>query len=61
MLHVLQPLDLTVFSSLKRTYRSELQKLSSLVDSTLISKRNFLVCYYKVRQESIIPLNIKLG
>ena len=44
-LHVLQPLDLIVFSSLKRLYRKELQKLSSLIDSTLIGKRNFFVCY----------------
>ena len=59
--HVLQPLDLTVFSSLKRAYRKELQKLSSLIDSTPIGKRNFLICYQKARQESIIPLNIKSG
>ena len=43
--HVLQPLDLMVFSSLKRAYRKELQKLSSLIDSTLISKRNFFIYY----------------
>ena len=59
--HVLQPLDLTVFSALKRAYRKELQKLSSLVDSTPIGKRNFLVCYQKARQESITPSNIKSG
>jgi len=59
--HVLQPLDLTVFSSLKRLYRKELQKLSSLIDSTPIGKRNFLVCYQKARQESITSSNIKSG
>lgn len=59
--HVLQPLDLTVFSALKRAYRKELQKLSSLIDSTPIGKRNFLVCYQKARQESITPSNIKSG
>ena len=47
--HVLQPLDLTVFSSLQRAYRKELQKLSSLLDSTPISKRNFPVYYQKAR------------
>jgi len=36
-------------------------KLSSLIDSTPIGKRNFLICYQKARQESIIPLNIKSG
>ena len=59
--HVLQPLDLTVFSSLKRLYRKELQKLSSLIDSTPIGKRNFLVCYQEARQESITSSNIKSG
>ena len=59
--HVLQPLDLTIFSALKRAYRKELQKLSSLLDSTPIGKRNFLVCYQKARQESITPSNIKAG
>ena len=59
--HVLQPLDLTIFSSLKRLYRKELQKLSSLIDSTPIGKRNFLVCYQEARQESITSSNIKSG
>ncbi len=59
--HVLQPLDLTVFSALKRAYRKELQKLSSLIDSTPIGKRNFLICYQKARQESITSSNIKAG
>ncbi len=57
--HVLQPLDLTVFSALKRAYRKELQKLSSLLDSIPVDKRNFLVCYYKARKESITSSNIK--
>ena len=47
--HILQPLNLTVFSVLKYAYRKELQKLSSLIDSTSIGKRNFLVCYQKAR------------
>ena len=59
--HVLQPLDLTVFPSLKRACRKELQKLSSLIDSTPIGKRNFLICYQKARQGSITPSNIKSG
>ena len=59
--HVLQPLDLTIFSSLKRAYRKELQKLSSLIDSTPMDKRNFLIYYQKARQDSITPSNIKSG
>src|ERR1700709_2438732 len=59
--NVLQPLDLTVFSSLKRAYRKELQKLSSLIDSTPMDKRNFLIYYQKARQDSITPSNIRSG
>jgi len=57
--HVLQPLDLTIFSALKRAYRKELQKLNSLLDSTSIGKRNFLICYQKAHQESFTSSNIK--
>jgi 4-hydroxybenzoate polyprenyltransferase len=32
-----------------------------MIDSTPIGKRNFLICYLKARQESIIPSNIKAG
>ena len=52
---------MTVFSALKRAYWKELQKLNSLINFTSISKRNFLVCYYKARQESITSSNIKAG
>ena len=44
-LHVLQPLDLTVFSPLKTAYRKKLSNLSLLTDSTLIRKQNFLLYY----------------
>jgi 4-hydroxybenzoate polyprenyltransferase len=59
--HVLQPLDLSIFSPLKAAYRKELYKLSSLIDSTPIGKRNFLICYQKARQASITSSNIKAG
>jgi hypothetical protein len=32
-----------------------------MIDSTLIGKRNFLLCYEKARRESITVLNIKSG
>ena len=61
MSYILQLLDLTIFLSLKRAYRKELQKLSSLIDFISISKRNFLICYYKAYKESVTLSNIKLG
>ena len=59
--HVLQPLDLSVFSPLKSAYRKELSNLSLLTDSTPVGKRNFLICYQKAREESLIPRNIRAG
>ena len=59
--HVLQPLDLSIFSPLKATYQKELSNLSLLSDSTPIRKRNFLHCYRKARERSLVPQNIKAG
>jgi hypothetical protein len=59
--HVLQPLDLSIFSPLKASYRKHLNLLASLTDSTPIGKRNFLICYHKARQESLTSTNIKAG
>ncbi|KAF7889298.1 uncharacterized protein EAF01_010031 [Botrytis porri] len=59
--HVLQPLDLSVFSPLKSAYRIELNKLSLLSDSSPIGKRNFLSCYQKARIEGLTIQNIKSG
>ena len=58
-LHVLQPLDLAVFSSLKRAYRKKLSNLSLLTDSIPIGKQNFLFCYQQARKEALVPQNIK--
>jgi 4-hydroxybenzoate polyprenyltransferase len=54
-------LDLSIFSPLKAAYRKELSNLSLLTDSTPIGKRNFLLCYQKAREQSIIAQNIKAG
>jgi hypothetical protein len=59
--HVLQPLDLAIFSPLKTSYRKYIGFLSLLTDSTPIGKRNFLICYSKARKEAIIAKNIKSG
>ena len=57
--HVLQPLNLSVFSSLKSHYRTEVSHLSLLTDSSLISKQNFLACYLKARKEALSAKIIK--
>jgi DDE superfamily endonuclease/Tc5 transposase DNA-binding domain len=59
--HVLQPLDLSVFSSMKRFYRKEIGFLSDLTDSSPIGKQNFLICYQKARRDALTISNIKSG
>jgi len=59
--HVLQPLDLAVFSPLKTSYRKQVGILSLLTDSTPVGKRNFLRCYYKARLDALTARNIRSG
>lgn len=59
--HVLQPLDLGVFSSLKRSYRKRLNKLHQWEDSTTAGRRNFLDNYRLSRLDGLSSQNIKSG
>ena len=59
--HVLQPLDLSVFSSLKSHYRSFVGNLSLLTDSSPVGKQNFLDCYQRARKEALSEEIIKNG
>lgn len=59
--HVLQPLDLAVFSSLKAAYRKELGNLVNLTDSTAIGKRGFLDCYRRARLAGLTSQNVRSG
>ncbi|MDB5910656.1 MAG: transposase [Massilia sp.] len=59
--HVLQPLDLAVFSALKTAYRKELGNLVNLTDSTAVGKRGFLNCYQRARLASLTGQNIRSG
>ncbi|CAI6101447.1 unnamed protein product [Clonostachys chloroleuca] len=59
--HVLQPLDLGVFSALKAAYRRHLERLDEMLDLTTIGKANFLECYAKARKEALTAKNIKSG
>jgi hypothetical protein len=59
--HVLQPLDLSVFSPLKHAYRKRLGALALLNDSTPIGKQNFLNYYKLARIDALTATNCKQG
>jgi 4-hydroxybenzoate polyprenyltransferase len=59
--HVLQPLDLSVFSPLKHTYQKRLGALALLNDSTPLRRQNFLDCYKLARIDALIITNYKAG
>jgi 4-hydroxybenzoate polyprenyltransferase len=61
--HVLQPLDLAIFSVLKRAYRRllNMQVHLGLRESTIVGKRMMLRCYYQARLETITEANCKAG
>ena len=57
--HLLQPLDLSIFSSMKTAYQKELGKLTGILTSTTVGKRLFLHCYNTARIASLTNQNIK--
>ena len=59
--HVLQPLDLRVFSSLKRSYRKRLSQLHQWEESTTAGKRDFLENYRLSRIDGLSSQNIRSG
>jgi len=61
--HVLQPLDLSIFSPLKRAYRNRLDRLLSMAinDTSVVGKRAFLECYHQARSVAFTEANIKAG
>jgi hypothetical protein len=59
--HILQPLDLTIFSSLKRTYRAAVAFDSDLDDTAPIKKQRFLEYYQKARDRALTKANIASG
>jgi 4-hydroxybenzoate polyprenyltransferase len=59
--HVLQPLDLSIFSPLKHTYRKLLNQLNSWYGSTVVGKQLILKCLIKARKEALTAYNIKAG
>jgi hypothetical protein len=59
--HVLQPLDVAVFSPLKTAYRKYLGYATYLNDSSVAGKRNFLECYRRARLDALSASNITSG
>ncbi len=59
--HVLQPLDLAVFSPLKAYYRAEIAVIGHQSDSTPIGKVAFLKAYQKARKRGLTLKNITSG
>ncbi|KAF7524655.1 hypothetical protein G7054_g11351 [Neopestalotiopsis clavispora] len=56
--HVLQPLDQSVFGPLKTAYKKELGNVDQWDASTVVGKRNFLICYGKARKAALTKKNI---
>ncbi|KAL8318152.1 hypothetical protein RB597_001529 [Gaeumannomyces tritici] len=59
--HVLQPLDLGVFSPVKQAYRRGIDAQAQFCCSTVVGKRVFLTEYKAAREKGITSANIKAG
>lgn len=59
--HVLQPLDLSVFSVVKRFYRQQIQTLSYLDDAAPVKKERFITAYYAAREGAITERVVRAG
>jgi 4-hydroxybenzoate polyprenyltransferase len=59
--HVLQPLDLGCFSSLKTAYRRLVGEHTALTDTTKVGKANFLKFYAKAREIGLQKENVQSG
>ena len=59
--HILQPLDIAVFSSLKTEYRATVDMLALISNADAISKQDFLLSYHKARLVAICRKNCISG
>ena len=59
--HILQPLDLSIFSALKRRYRATVLELSTLDDAAPVKKSRFIQAYCKARKETFSSRVIRAG
>jgi DDE superfamily endonuclease/Tc5 transposase DNA-binding domain len=59
--HVLQPLDLSIFSQIKRSYRTQVEELTRFEDSAPIKKIRFVAYYNHAREEVLNERYIRAG
>ena len=59
--HILQPLDLSIFSPLKTAYRKYAQRLYVKTDASPFGKSGFLSCLRLARIDALTTRNIKSG
>ena len=59
--HLLQPLDLAVFSSMKAHYRTAIAELSYLDDAAPVKKKRFIKAYSQARTKALEPRGIRNG
>jgi hypothetical protein len=59
--HVLQPLDLLVFSVVKRFYQQQIQTLLYLDDAAPVKKERFITAYYAAREGAITKRVVRAG
>lgn len=59
--HILQPLDLSPFSILKKSYRRQITALSALDDAANVKKKRFIQCYHQAREEGLSERYIRAG
>jgi 4-hydroxybenzoate polyprenyltransferase len=59
--HVLQSLDLGVYSPLKTRYRTLLEPLASFDDSSPLKKQNFVLAYNQAREAVLTPICVRNG
>ena len=59
--YILQPLDLSCFSSLKTAYRRLMNDYITLTDTTKVGKAAFLKFYTKARESGLREDNIRSG
>ena len=57
--HVLQPLDLSVFSPLKHAYRKHLNNINTWAESTVVGKQIMLDCILRARREAVTAQNAR--
>jgi len=59
--HVLQPLDISVFSPLKYTYRKYLNEITSWTELTVQGKQLMIRCIVRAQKEAMTAQNIRAG